>query len=142
MIPDRLQYFLDDFWNFENFIKIWTVYLLTITKNASKNTRTYGRILENVSHPGIKNGKCLKSRVLFFCNLRVSHFILYFMKTRTGKYADWLNKIYKSFWYEFHIYQNMKWKFGNTYQISSENIQHFRKQETKTKKQEPFFIFK
>ena len=24
MIPDRLQYFLNDFWNFEHFVKIWT----------------------------------------------------------------------------------------------------------------------
>ena len=24
MIPDRFQYFLDDFWNFANFIKSWT----------------------------------------------------------------------------------------------------------------------
>ena len=57
MIPDRLQYFLDDFWNFENFTKsdpingqIWT-----------RGPRIYGfyyaqilqKILESIwEHPG------------------------------------------------------------------------------------------
>ncbi len=36
----------------------------------------------------------------------------------------------------------MKWHFGNMYQISFENIEHFRNQETKTKHQETFLIFK
>ena len=37
--PDLLQYFLDDFWNFEHVVKIWTRIPPNYYQNASKNTR-------------------------------------------------------------------------------------------------------
>ena len=40
MIPDRLGYFLDDFGNFENLVKIWTRRPPNYYQNASKITRT------------------------------------------------------------------------------------------------------
>ena len=40
MIPDRFQYFLDDFGNFENSVKIWTRRPPNCYQNVSKNTRT------------------------------------------------------------------------------------------------------
>ena len=39
MIPDRLQYFLDDCWNFQNFVKIWTRIPPNYYKNALNHTR-------------------------------------------------------------------------------------------------------
>ena len=40
MIPDQLQYFLDDFWNFQNVHQIWTcgprIYHQKTTKNIRK----------------------------------------------------------------------------------------------------------
>ena len=39
MIPDRLQYFLDDFWNCENLVKIWTLGARIYYQNASKHIR-------------------------------------------------------------------------------------------------------
>ena len=43
-----MQYFLDDFGNFENFVKIWTHRPPNYYKNASKNTRKYGITLGNI----------------------------------------------------------------------------------------------
>ena len=44
MIHDRLQYFLDDFWNFAKLIKKWTrtVDLLIITKMLQKEQEDMG----------------------------------------------------------------------------------------------------
>ena len=42
MIPDRLQYFLDDLWDFEKFVKIWTVDLLTIKKYFKQYKKNMG----------------------------------------------------------------------------------------------------
>ena len=46
MLPDRLQYFFNDFWNFENFVKNWTRSAPNYYQNATKDTR---KIWE---HPG------------------------------------------------------------------------------------------
>ena len=46
MIPDRFQYLLDDFWNFENLVKTWTHRPPNYYKNAAQNTRTIW------GHPG------------------------------------------------------------------------------------------
>ena len=43
MIPDRLQYFLDDFWNDQKCDQIWT---LGPRQSISKNTTKYGDIFE------------------------------------------------------------------------------------------------
>ena len=45
MIPDRFRYFLDDFWNSEHLVKIWTRRPPNYYQNASQNTRKYGIIL-------------------------------------------------------------------------------------------------
>ena len=36
------------------------------------------------------------------------------------------NKMFKSLDMNFISVKNMKWQFGNMYQISSENIKHFK----------------
>ena len=46
MIPDRLQYFLDDFWNFEKVVKIWTRRLTNYYKMIFKNARNVESSLE------------------------------------------------------------------------------------------------
>ena len=46
MIPDRFQYFLDDFWNFENVVKIWTRKPPNNYQQGFKNTRKYENIIE------------------------------------------------------------------------------------------------
>ena len=47
--PDLLQYFLDDFGNFENYVKIWTRRPPHYYQNASTNTnKNYGIILEKI----------------------------------------------------------------------------------------------
>ena len=45
MIPDRLQYFLDDFWNFENFVNIWTRNPPNYYQHALNNTRKVWKLL-------------------------------------------------------------------------------------------------
>ena len=39
MIPDGFQYFFDDFWNFQNFVKIWTRNPPNYCQFTLKNTR-------------------------------------------------------------------------------------------------------
>ena len=46
MILDRLQYFYDDFWNFEHLAKVWTCRPPNSYQYASTNTKTYGVIHE------------------------------------------------------------------------------------------------
>ena len=45
MIPDRLQY-LNEFWNFENFAKIWTRRPPNYHQNTFKHTRNYDNIFK------------------------------------------------------------------------------------------------
>ena len=44
--PRTLQYFLDDFGNFEKFVKIWTRIPPNYYQHASKKTRKYGIIFK------------------------------------------------------------------------------------------------
>ena len=53
---------------------------------------------------------------------------------RIGKYEDWSYKIYTGVDMYFISIENMKWKFGNMYQISFENIKHFLKPRNQNKK--------
>ena len=46
MIPDRFQYFLDDFCNFENLVKIWTRRPPNYHKNILKIQDKYGIIFK------------------------------------------------------------------------------------------------
>ena len=46
MIPDRLQYFLDDFWNDQKCDQIWTLGPCIYHQNASTNTGKYGNDLD------------------------------------------------------------------------------------------------
>ena len=46
MIPDGVQYFLDDFGNFEHFVKIWSRILPNYYQNASTIQDKSGNILE------------------------------------------------------------------------------------------------
>ena len=59
----------------------------------------------------LKFGKCF---LRWTC--RVPHVLSKFVKMGTR------NKISKNHGYEFHIYQNMKWKFGNFCIFSSKGI--------------------
>ena len=44
--PDIFQYFLDDFWDFDIFDKIWTRRPPNDYQNTSENTRKYGNIFK------------------------------------------------------------------------------------------------
>ena len=48
MIPDRLQYLLDDFWIDQKGEQIWTLGARIHYQNTSKNTIKYGIIFENI----------------------------------------------------------------------------------------------
>ena len=48
MMTDRFQYVLDDFGNFENLVKIWTVDLPNITKIFQRIQDTYEFIIKNI----------------------------------------------------------------------------------------------
>ena len=48
LIPDRLQYFLDDFWNFQKIVKIWTRGPINYYQNTPKIQNKYGIILERI----------------------------------------------------------------------------------------------
>ena len=47
MIPDRLQYFLDDFWDDQTCDKIWTLGSRIYYKNNSRHTK-YGNLFEHI----------------------------------------------------------------------------------------------
>ena len=48
MIPDLLQYFLDDFWNFQKSHQIWTRGPRIYHQNTPKNKGKYGNIFEHI----------------------------------------------------------------------------------------------
>ena len=48
MIPDRLQYFVDFFWNDQTCDQIWTLGPRTYHQNTSTNTRNIGISLNNI----------------------------------------------------------------------------------------------
>ena len=52
MIPDRLQHFLDDLWNFQHFPQIWTrapcIYGVYYTKILQQYQKVYGDILKKL----------------------------------------------------------------------------------------------
>ena len=43
-----MQYFLDDFWNFEKSDQIWTLGALIYHQNTSKDQEKYGTILGHI----------------------------------------------------------------------------------------------
>ena len=77
MIPDRLQYILDDFWNFEKFVKIWTRRPPTYYQNAPKHTR---KLWE---HPGkdylCKYGTQKIAKLLRCCESYMYRFVFVFL---------------------------------------------------------------
>ena len=48
MIPDRLQYCLDDFWNFEKCDQLLTLGPRIYQRNLQRMQEIYGSILENI----------------------------------------------------------------------------------------------
>ena len=48
MIPDRLQYFLEHFWNDQKCDQIWTIGPRIYHQNISKIQDMYGGILEHI----------------------------------------------------------------------------------------------
>ena len=69
MIPDRLQDFLDHFWNDEKCDQIWTLGPHIHHQKISTNIRKYGNIFENFDLPiseNLKLCKCWKVCVPFF----------------------------------------------------------------------------
>ena len=48
MIPDRLQYFLDYFWDDQTCDQIWTLGARIYHENTSNNTRNMGTSLKNI----------------------------------------------------------------------------------------------
>ena len=106
MIPHRFQYFLDDFWNFGSFVKIWTVDLLTITKILQKYKKHMGTSLKHIKLSNLRIWKpesfrkCLKALCTVF-RFIISFkclFILYTNLWRCGSEDDkfCINQISKS----------------------------------------------
>ena len=60
MVPDRLQYLLDDFWNFKNLVKILTRGPPNYDQNALKIQETIWEHLGNIIfvNLGINNFDC------------------------------------------------------------------------------------
>ena len=48
MIPDRFQYFLDDFWNFEHFGNSWTYYWSNLGRRPRICGRYYTKLLQKI----------------------------------------------------------------------------------------------
>ena len=134
MIPDRLGYFLDDFGNFENLVKIWTRRPLNYYQNIPKHIRKIwnhpGEILSlSICHSEqIENFRKCMSQVpcfLFKSNCEYLIYILYFTKMRTGKHKDWFNKIEKSLDVSFISIKNHEmemWKILQTFLFSKKGI--------------------
>ena len=97
--PDLLQYFLNDFGNFESFVKIWTRGPPNYYQNASANTRNYGSILENIMFVNlglIKKSKhvCPRYHISFdrCFVLSVSFFNLFIIS-----YENWITQFEHNF---------------------------------------------
>ena len=83
MIHDRLQYFLDDFWNFEHFVKIWTRRPSNYYQNASTSTQKYGDIKEHIIFVNLGLNIFEKDKSKFrapflFWNLSISFYITFY----------------------------------------------------------------
>ena len=86
MLPDRLQYFLDDVWNFENVVKIWARIPPNYYKNASKTQeKLWGHLGKILSlyicdSNNIVNFENMEVMCTVFvcCLICVSHFYILF----------------------------------------------------------------
>ena len=78
MIPDGLQYLLDDFWNFEHVDQIWTRRHPNYYQNASNNIRKYGNIF-NTSYFRIWESKNLKTLTMLKVMYTFSCNVIYFL---------------------------------------------------------------
>ena len=129
MIPDRLQYCLDDFWNFENFTKSWPYWAKSGPVDpvfvAFIIQKILQKMLESIwEHPGNlsleiwepKNSKIAEhacTKLLTLWNFEISKFWnfetmklwnLENSKMRIGNHDDKQNR--EKLGYESHTYQN------------------------------------
>ena len=131
MFLDRLQYFLDDFWNFEKSLnrdpingQIWTrghrIYGFHYTKNNSNNIRMYIWTSWKI---------CFISEHLTFWNFEISeslrhHFFVCFFgyiisicfsedEDRQMMAICWINSRKAWMWLAY-LSKNIKWIFGNS----------------------------
>ena len=93
-----MQYFLDDFGNFENLVKIWTRRPPNYYQNASTNTKKCGDILEHIIFVNLGTNKFVfwffwRSYVPF---VWVPYLELYFLKIGFENVSGCINKMYKS----------------------------------------------
>ena len=83
-----MQYFLDDFWNFEHFVNIWTRRPPNYYQNASNNTRNIWK------HPGI----------YYLCEYGI-HFVFF-----------WMSCSHCFYWNYEHLsfHKIFLWRWGST----------------------------
>ena len=89
MIPDRLQYFLDDSWNFQKINQIWTLGPRSYHKISSKIQENMGSSW-NILFPYLRiwNSDCVgRSVYLTFCNFGI--WIFENLKTRKLQNKAW-----------------------------------------------------
>ena len=99
--PDLLQYFLNDFWNFEMFDQIWTRRPSSYYKNASRNQSKYGNILGNIIVVNMATKKMgtlnvLSTSFLFWKYEYLSFHEVNLWRRGSGKYKFCMNKISRS----------------------------------------------
>ena len=110
MISDRLQYFLNDFWNDPKCDQIWTVGPRIYHQNTSKNTRIYVDIFENYYFVISENLKFWNLWKVYVPNL-LELWNLEFLK---WKYGTWKFDICKFWNLKILKFWKMKiLKFGN-----------------------------
>ena len=78
MIPDRFQYFLDDFWNFDNLVEFWTRRPASYIQNAFRKYKTImGTSWKHIIFVNLGLKKIEQFQIYRFCFKDDSIFFLY-----------------------------------------------------------------
>ena len=121
------QYFLDDFGNFGNLVKIWTRRHPNYYQNAWKRTRKicnhpgnmlFMSIWDSSKFENLWNNLCPMYNVFrctfcVFLEIWVHIFKIILRRWRTDNDQFSINEMYTSLDMNFTSIKNMNWKFGN-----------------------------
>ena len=112
MIPDILQYFLDDFWNFQNFQQIWTRGPRIYHQNGHKNIRKLWEHLGKILSFHIWTfWKSKKSQI---CDITVHHFL--------GKHIFWFSEFVVQKPFEFRAFCIKTQNYGGGISVNLEYL--------------------
>ena len=128
-IPDRFHYFLDDFWNFQNFVKIWTRNPPNYCQFTLKNTRKIWEhpwkiwIWEIWESENLKiSGSPVYRTSRFFSN-ELSFFLLFLILEYDNIMKWW--KFEDEEFLEIHFPGGISWKAWIWISFRSKTMKHY-----------------